>query len=253
MKAALTLQLAARALRMGVVCLAIAFVQASASAATINIDNFMFPNPAQFSALPAGLNSSLTVVNNVAGVIGEERETKLQAIGNALVGASTLLIGNQSGLEALQVTTVGLVPVVTTLTYNGVGNVGLDGVDLTDGDSNDRIEIRFPGADALPTNGLGITITVTSDSGSSTASATAFNMQSPFTVDFPFVSFLGSANLGAVNSIVVEFNTNQTDNVDFEVTGIAAVPEPGSCILLALGGTLACLQVARRGWNRRAS
>jgi hypothetical protein len=253
MKAALTLQLAARALRMGVVCLAVACLQASASAATINIDNFMFPEPADFHALPPGLNSSLTVVNNVTGVIGSEREIKLQAIGTALPGESTVLIGDESGLDALQVTTLGLAPVVTTLTYNGVGNVGLGAVDLTDLGSNDRIVIHFAGSDALPTPGLELSITLTSDSGSSTASATAFNMQAAFTVDFPFVSFLGFANPAAVNSIVVEFNTNQTANVDFEVTGIAAVPEPGSCILLALGGTLACLQVARRGWNRRAS
>jgi hypothetical protein len=253
MTAAQNLRLALRCLRFGVLCLAAVLIPSYASAATINIDNFLLPSPAQFHQLPAGFNSSTTITDVVAGVIGGERETKLQAIGNALPTTASVLIGNQSGLDALQVATLGLIPVVTTLTYNGVGNAGLGDVDLTDSNSNNRIEVRFPGADALPTSGLGITVTVTSNSGSSSASATAFNQQSPFTVDFLFSSFVGFANLSEVDSIVVQLNTNQTDNVDFEVTGIAAVPEPGSCILLALGGTLACMQVAHRGWNRRAS
>jgi hypothetical protein len=242
----------------GMVCmLSVIGLWAQVAAATpISLDDFVFPSPADVHFLPGGSNTSLTVTNAVAGVIGDEREIFLQAVGTVLPVTAQLLIGNENGFEALQVATLSSqnnVTVVTTLTYDGVGNVGLGGVDLKDNNSNNRFEIEFDGSDAQPTSGLGISITVTSNSGSSTATATALNQQTPFTVNIPFSSFLGSADLSAVNSIVVELNGDETPNVDFEIIGFSAVPEPGSCLLMALGGTLTCIQVARRGRNRRAS
>jgi hypothetical protein len=254
MKAVLSLRLAMRWLHCGAICLlAVLFAARAphASAAVIDIDTFAFLNPAQFFQVPIGMNTSTTVTNAVAGVIGGEREALFQVIGNAVGNSANGLIGDQAGLKALQLTTIGLAPTVATLTYDGVGNVGLGGVDLITASVNNRFELSFVGADAQPTTGLGIVITVTSNSGSSTASATAPNQQSAFVVPVPFSSFVGSANFSAVNSIVVQFNgANQTPNIDFELTGITAVPEPASVAMMALGGALVCIQLARRG-NRR--
>lgn len=254
MKAVLCLRLAMRWLHCGALCL-LAFLFASGashvSAAVIDVDTFGLPNPAQFFSVPVGVNPQLTISQTVSGVLGGEREALFQVIGNSVPSSATGLIGNQSGLAALQLQTQNLAPTVATLTYNGIGNVGLGGVDLTSSSSNNRFEIKFAGADAQPTSGLEFVITVTSNSGSSTASAIALNQQTAFTVNVPFSSFSGSANFSAVNSIVVQFNgVNHTPEIDFEITGIAAVPEPASVVTMALGGAIICIQLARRGTRR---
>jgi hypothetical protein len=252
MKAVLSLRPALRWLHCALFLLAFLFACGAphASAAIIDIDTFVNPAPAEvFVVFPA---TSKTVTNVVAGVLGGEREAFFQVIGAVVPQSATGVIGTQSGLAALQLQTQNVSPTIATLTYNGIGNVGLGGVDLTSSSSNNRFEFKFAGSDALPSGGLGFVVTVTSASGSSTASATALNQQTAFTIPVLFSSFSGSANFSAVNSIVVQFNgVNQTTDIDFEITGIQAVPEPGSVIMLALGGALTCIQLARRG-NRRS-
>jgi hypothetical protein len=252
MKAVLSLRPALRWLRCAALCLPALLFQAnapSASATIIDIDTFALPSPAEiFVVFPS---TSKTVINAVAGVLGGERESHFQVMGSVVPQSATGVIGTQSGLAALQLQTQNVAPTIATLTYNGIGNVGLGGFDLTSGNSNNRFEFKFAGSDAQPTLGLEFVVTVTSNSGSSTASATAINSQSDFTINVPFSNFSGSANFSAVNSIVVQFNgVNQTTDIDFELTGIHAVPEPASVFMMTLGGALICIQVARRG-NRR--
>jgi hypothetical protein len=252
MKAVLSLRPALRWLRYAALLLPAILFQAAApnaSAAVIDVDTFANPSPAEvFVVFPS---TSKTIIHAVTGVLGGEREALFQVNGAVVPQSATGVIGTQSGLAALQLQTQNVAPTVATLTYNGIGNVGLGGFDLTSGNENNRFEFRFAGSDALPTAGLGFVVTVTSNSGSSTASATAINSQDPFIITVPFSNFSGSANFSAVNSIVVQFNgVNQTTDIDFEITGIHAVPEPAGVVMMALGGAFACIQLARRGIRR---
>jgi hypothetical protein len=218
----------------------------SAPAAVIDIDTFDLPNPAQFFIVPLGTNPSKTITDMVAGVLGGEREGVFQVYGEGVINSATGLIGKNGGMSAFQFGTVGNSPASATLTYNGVGNVGLGGIDLTSAGTNSRFEIQFVSSDALPTAGLNVQIIVTSATGSKSSTVVAPNQQSAYTLAIPFASFVGPGSLSQADSVTIVFNGNQTPNIDFEIYSIAAVPEPASWLLMAFGGAAACFKLARR-------
>jgi hypothetical protein len=82
-------------------------------------------------------------------------------------------------------------------------------------------------------------VTVTSASGSSTATVIAPNSQAGFVVPILFNQLTGSASLNQVNMLTFEFNLAQTPNIDFELGGIRAVPEPAGILIATLGGAFA--------------
>jgi hypothetical protein len=258
--------------RGGVVAtLAIAILASGASlyATPVTIDNFALPNPGTFIVLPTGLNPSLVLTQPAVGALGGQRDTQFQVFGNTVSTAATGNIGHDTSfnIDAFQLGTINgntfATPTVTTLQYSGAnaGNTattmnnahnlgGGTGVNLING-TNDRIQISFFTSDALPAvQGLDMAITITSPGGlSSTLTKDAPNSQSPFICDFPFSQFVGNADFTHVDSVRVAFNgARQTPNVDFEIRGIIAVPEPTSLITMTLGGVLCC---AARLFNRK--
>ena len=67
----------------------------------------------------------------------------------------------------------------------------------------------------------------------------------PHTTTKPVVSLTGN-QVADLEQIMAGVN-----NVDFEIHGISAVPEPATWLLLAIGGALACgLTLARSGDRR---
>jgi hypothetical protein len=241
--------------RSGVVALvavALSFGVSPARAAPITIDNFAQPDPFAFFAVPAGNNTSLARTDLTSGAIGGQRDSLFQVIGTALGNSAVGVMGHDVNfnINAFQLGTINPGPTVATLQYSGVGGVGL-GANLIDG-TNDRIQIQFFTSDAQPVpQGLDMVMTITSPGGfTSTLTKDAPNSQSAFACDFPFNQFVGTANLSNVQSIRVVFNgVRQTPNVDFEIRGIIAVPEPASLLTMALGG--AFFAVARLAPRKR--
>lgn len=262
MKANLYLSLEAYGRYGGKACLLavlLATIARSALAASIDIDTFANPNPRTFYVVPAmGNNSSLALSQQVSGVIGGQRNSLFQVIGPTAANSASGIIGYDTdrSLELLGQNTVGTSPTVTTLTYNGLNDVGLGGIDLTSGGTNDRFLFQFISAEAQPEpddDGLDIVISIISPSGTSSASITCPNSLTAFTLEIPFSQLSGGASLNSVDTITVKLNSIKTvNNIDFEIHGIAAVPEPAGCFLMAAGGALTCtVELARRKRSRR--
>lgn len=224
---------------------------------TILIDNFAQPNPNQFFTLGSGMNPSLALSQTSSGAIGGQRDSQFNVIGAGKPNSTVGLLGYDTKyfINAFQLGTNGLSPTVSTLQYSGTNTLnsatslvnaqalgnGL-GIDLTDGDANNRFEFLFYSSDAQPTSGLDLAITITSPGGkSSTATAIVPNSLAAFNFDVPFSQLAGNASISNVSSITFTFNgAMHTPNVDFELEQIAAVPEPSSGILMltAVSGAL---------------
>ena len=225
---------------------------ADARATLIAIDDFALPGSAQFFLVPPGSNSSLQMTEAVNGPIGGQRDMLFHVVGPAAINSATGLVGHDASfsINALQIGTNGLAPTIATLQYSGPNNAntptslvnahalgGGAGLDLTGGGTNDRIQIQFISSDAQPTTGLDVALTITSPGGTSTANAVAQNSLAPFSLQIPFTQFSGNADRTHVDSITVTFNgIRQSPNIDFEIQGISAVPEPAACLLMLIGG-----------------
>jgi hypothetical protein len=226
----------------------------TANATFISIDDFSQPTTAQFFLVPPGNNSTLQLSQVAAGPIGGQRDMLFHVVGQAVINSASGLVGhdNSFSINALQLATNGVAPTVTTLQYSGLNSLntttslvnahalgGAGGIDLTGGGTNDRFRLLFLSADAQPTTGLDVSVAVTGSGGTSTASTIIQNSATSFNVDIPFTQLIGTAPLNHVDSITVTFNgTRQTPNIDFEIGGIIAVPEPASCLTIAIGGVL---------------
>jgi hypothetical protein len=242
----------------------------AAQAAPITVDSFAQPDPRAFFMVPAGTNPSLAMAQTAAGALGGQRDSLFQVIGQALVNSANGLLGHDTNfnINAFQLATINPGPTVATLQYSGTNNGntattmanahnlgGGLGVNLVDG-TNDRFQIQFFTCDALPNPlGLDMAITITSPGGlTSTLTKDAPNSQSAFACDFPFSQFVGNADFTHVDSVRVAFNgARQTPNVDFEVRGIIAVPEPTSLLTMTLGGAIfGAVQLFNRKRRRSA-
>jgi hypothetical protein len=250
--------------------LALFAVRRESHAATILIDDFAQPNAAHFFSLGSGNSPFMQMSQTVGGVIGGQRDSLFQVMGQAQPNSTVGLLGHDTSynIDALQVGTNGFSPTIATLQYSGTNDLntptslvnahGLGGglgIDLTDGGANDRFELQFFTSDALPTTGLGIAVTITSPGGkSSTATAVAPNAQAFFTFDIPFGQLVGNALLSNVDSITFVFNgaAPQTPNIDYELHQLAAVPEPASGLLMTIA-TGAWGWLALRSRRRRIS
>jgi hypothetical protein len=268
MRASVGLWTAPSSRPIAVVCafvLVMGSIAGQASAATVMIDVFTHPDPAEFFMVPTGTNPSLQITQVVPGVIGGQRDSLFQVIGEGAINSATGLIGNDSGLTAYQLGTVGMSPTIATLQYAGIHNLNtptslvnpelLGGVDLTDEGANDRFLFQFVSSDALPVvDGLDMVITITSPSGSSTVTVDVQNSQAPFDVVVLFNQLVGTASPSNVDSITIAFNSiRQTPNIDFELQGIFAVPEPTGYLAMSLGGALVFSTSLLRRISRRRS
>jgi hypothetical protein len=144
---------------------------------------------------------------------------------------------------------------------NGLNNAqALGGLDLTDGGLNDAIEIAFHYLDAgtIQPETMSLKIVITGESGGEAVFTDAIGESpDPFDYTIAFEDFTfnsGTADLFTeVSSITIGFNeTAPVPNLDFALTSIAAVPEPSSAILVAIG-LLTGMAFVSRGRQRRRS
>lgn len=235
---------------------AVAFVvfAGTVQATLISIDDFSQPNPASFFQVPAGSNSALEHSQATTGAIGGQRDFLLQVVGQAAVNSASIYVGHDPSfsVNALQLATNGLAPTVITLQYSGLNNLntstslvnshalgGTGGIDLTGGGTNDRLRLLFLTTDAQPTTGVDVALTVTGSGGTSTYSGIIQNSATSFNLDIPFTQLIGTAALNHADSISLTFNgVKHTANIDFEMLGFTAVPEPATCLTIAIGGVL---------------
>ena len=246
-----------------IVAVGLSLSASQAQATLMTIDDFKQPNPAAFLLVSPGSNPFLQHSDTSTGAIGGQRDMLLHVIGQGMANSASGLVGHDVSFvkDAFQLGTNGAAPTVATLQYSGVdtantsnslvnahGLGGGSGMDLTGSGSNDHFLIQFLSVDAQPTTGLDMALTVTSPGGgSSTTSLIIPNSITPSNVTIPFTQLVGSAALNHIDSITVVFNgVRQTPNIDFEIQGITAVPEPAAFLTMAVGGLLFCTGSIRR-------
>jgi hypothetical protein len=235
-----------------------------ARAGFISIDDFTQPGSAQFFVVPSGMNSTLELSQVVSGAIGGQRDILVHVNGQTAINSASGMVGHDSSfnLNALQLATNGLSPTSITLQYSGLNTQNtstslvnahnLGGLDLTGGGTNDRLRFVFFSSDAQPTTGLDYQLMITGSNGTSTATGTISNSATGFNVDIPFTQLIGNATLNHIDSVSVTFNgIKLTPNIDFEISGITAVPEPATCLTMAIGGLLFSVIAGTRRHSRR--
>ena len=229
---------------------------ASASAAQITIDDFGQPSPQTFYVIAAINADPLLHKTAHPSILGGERDMLVDVIGNASLTTAAGTIGDGT----LDFGSSG--PVVVGLQYDGldadqllptralVDGQGLS-VDLTDAGANNAFRLDFDSVDGgPPSTPLSYSITLTSPlagvavlSGSLAETATAQTYLLPFAAFTPSVNF----SFANVSSITLVLNGGATQpDADFKVSLFAAVPEPHSVMLLAMGGVAVVLAARKR-------
>jgi len=143
---------------------------------------------------------------------------------------------------------------LTTLIYDGLdgsvdSQLGLGGIDLTDGDLSDLLAIDL--TEVSGHNGIFIRLYSTETEYSSTGRS---RLSSPGLLLISLSSFqpmgaAGGADLQDIERIEIEVRVNTTDST-IALSSIATIPEPGTAILMGFGLTL--LSMCGRGLASRS-
>jgi hypothetical protein len=248
------------------VCLS-ALSAGTARASTVMIDDFDGPAPGRtyfITGSSGGGDPSplLMKQSQASGVLGGQRDSLVNVIGTAQLGSALGVVGWDAARNAglFQINSTPGPGSAVALQYDGddadapgapaqlTNGQGLGGVDLTSGGTNNMLKLTFASCDAP--GGLTIYVSATTaGGGTSTFNTSVADHASKYELLIPFSSFThtGNGTLTSINSISFLFNVAGVPNVDFALDSIAAVPEPSTCVLLAVGvcGLLAS------GWNRK--
>jgi hypothetical protein len=224
----------------------------TATASTITIDSFNYPNDPSGTEFyvpgkaPWGSGNPFDHKDpGVLEVIGNERDTHVEVVGTPMTISASGIIGYEPLYDngVLWLSTGGPAGTFVRVVYDGADGLGLGGIDLTDGGSNNLFRFGFVGEfDPGGSTSLALTITVDGQGGGSTSVQTQIPDQpAPFDFDVPFADFSNPGLLSSVKSITCTLNDPlaPVSGVDFELDYIKAVPEPSTIALLsALGASL---------------
>ncbi len=224
-----------------VVVLSIFAVGARAANVPLVIDDFSAP----VIGVPTVINllnpNPTFVKTSGASIFGGERDVLIDVKGTPVPISYAGVVGGGSFMFA----SFGSPGTVVTLQYDGldadvvgppaqlVNAEGLGGADLTVYGSAFYMDFLF--ADGGDATEIDIQIRVNSTTQSSTFSGAVPESPSPLTFLAPFNSFSDPSVFQNATSIEVILNSSGTPNVDFEL-GSFGVPEPGTILLLGLGG-----------------
>lgn len=217
-----------------------------AFAGPIVIDDFTVPvSPTVYVINLLDANPlNKTFVGPSANILGTERDVTVQVSGSSGPVSAVGTVG--AGIFLFNTATPGA---FAQLEYSGLAKAGLGGVDLVAG-TNNSIKLDFDYLDAGGGPNMPLGIVLASKSGSATYAGTVAPNLSAFSVSVPFASFVpaGVFSFTSVDNIFVVLNGSSHDNVDFQLRGIAAVPEPSALLLAGVGGAFL---VGRRLHRRR--
>ncbi|MCA9166477.1 MAG: PEP-CTERM sorting domain-containing protein [Planctomycetales bacterium] len=224
----------------------------SANASTILIDDFITPQSVTATAAAPVATSSATAPE----AIGGERDIRLQF----LSGSTALTLASNPFGGELLIHDSGAAVKGTSLTVwdgpdnnaNVINPIGLGGVDLVTG-GNNRFELDDVFADLV--GEIVMTVYDASDATGNTWSRSTLalpgGMFTPTDIEIPFSSFTtfginGAADFTNVGAISMLIGNTTTGSLDVQMSSIAVVPEPASCLLGLVGMGISCLSLRRR-------
>jgi len=220
------------------------FSVASATAAPVLIDDFSQPNPDSFFVISALNPDPYLHKTTAAGILGGQRDMLIDVQG---APGLTTAVGS-IGAGRLDFGSSG--PVTAYLQYDGVDvdvigppaaltDGGALGGNLTGGGTNNQFRLSFNNIDGgVIANPLKVSLNLNGPGGTASFSGTIPESALPTTYSVPFSSFAtaGSFSFASVSSLLVTLNAvPAASNVDFELTRIETVPEPGTLALCGLG------------------
>lgn len=227
-----------------------------ASAATMTLDNFETPDPAEliFAGFTHPSGKPLQF-SNPASTIGAQRDVKIDVDGVAKPNSAQVLIGYDENLYlrgVLQVATASTPGSIVTLQYDGVDDnptslTNAHGLNMALAPAG-GITIDFLTIDAPEIGLLDVAMRLFSNggavatySGQMEESLVATSMYAPFDEFDVGEGF----SFSAIDSFEFVFNGSALVDVDFAIDQISAtVPEPGTLAMAFLG--FAGLLIARR-------
>lgn len=253
---------------------AVLFAQ-PAQAATILIDDFRdanhFPQPEsqQGWGIPLFTQTNPFIMEHtqqVGTILGGERDVEIRVTTTPKGVSAFGVIGDvdedDPGTEGeFDFGSASTARVMAVLEYDGLdaGEVaagaltnalGLGGMDLTSGGTNNSFMLVFRSVDPAPNQtGISLRIEVTSAGGTATYVGQVPQSADEFEFLAPFSAFDVVAPLSAATSVRFYFNDTGTPDqaVDFNLKNIAAVPEPTSLALVCVG----VVGLAASTWRRR--
>jgi hypothetical protein len=196
----------------------------------------------------------------LAGICGGRRDVLIDVVGDPSPIAAAGVIGYDSVYDVglLQIATFGEAGTRVVVQYDGLDDdpeaklfdAGLlGGLDLTDGGTNNAIELRFFSIDAGDDATLRLKVSVQGNGGSDSIEYDIAESTAPSVFSVPFSDF-DAGLFSSVDSITFGFNDliEPVPNIDFELDSIQAVPEPS---ILAMLSGLGALAVLTGVWRRQ--
>ncbi len=211
---------------------------ATASAADVLIDNFSDGSSTLTAIMPGTPDSS---TETGTGIIGTEREALLEVDTNSFIASNvahaTLAIAPGENLNFANDPGVAS---TLTLTYDGVGMMGLGGVDATDGGMNDLLQVSVVFVD------LAFTFEFTLTDGSGSTATVSVVDPSTGDVNIALSDFVG-VDLTDIEEIVWVIESPLAGDIVVDTLRFTVIPEPSSILMgLTAIGTLSGLAFIRR-------
>ncbi len=217
-----------------------------ASAATVIISDFQTYQHVE-TRPGAGQVSSSEVYSVSAAKIGGYRD--MRVTNNSTTRTSATTLTSQDGL--LDFSNAARIIGTGTLTWNGLGSVGLGGVDITDSATNNALFLDVIFADANLT--LSFSVTDTSNRTSTLTQIVAETLTDPTSLAFLFSDFVGSADFSSLNSITFTLSgttagLDATIDTIYSGSTLPAVPLPAAgWLMLGAFGAMGAVARRRRG------
>ncbi len=225
----------------------------SASAGTIIIDDFQTPAPSEafFSfdsaTLPFMPKGMTLIEQESASILGGQRDLLLEVAGNPSIFSTSGIVGTDDDAGLLRVATDGGPGTVVTLQYDGIDagdnevtglsdHLGLGGFDLTDGQTNDRLQFDFLGIDSGSSllHTIRLEISAVGESATATFVVDIDDSTGPTSLEVPFSDFSDDTVFQNLKSLTFTINGSGESamGIDIHLDRIAAVPEPATLAML---------------------
>lgn len=213
---------------MRALLLSSALVAAPMMASAVTIDDFNTIQRTGAEPIEGTFPLSSEIAD--AEVLGGFRELSVTTDNNVLVGTTLTSDAGNEGL--LSFSNNSNVSGTGTVTYDGMGSMGLGGFDLTEMGRGRAFLLLVQNLDADLTIDVAVTDT---GSTTSTFSQTFAEAVQGSVVEFDFADFTGGADFASVDALSFTFSGPEDVDASIDLLGTAVIPLPAAAPLMLAG------------------